>query len=319
MLALWSLMAALVVTPAFAADDRKPVTRSNPVPQTLITRAELVPQDHVLQAYPANSFNDGWAKHLTKHEAQIQSWNDKQPDLIPLYCYDNAKGADLSPYDVEVYDFKYDDCDSRWTMCRHKDAEWSIEDLGHRFGLLPVWARGLVANVLLLPLPGGTAASTNGGGLQLKGDVDLGSLFHEVGHSVDTNCPFPGRTDTQENSHDTEEWMDAFHKDGWVPSPLANGGLGDDFAEVYLHALYDVNVPGGLASLGTQSSGKNNWDLIKNQLDLVKRYCKAALSAGSGDKCENKRESTEIIKKDGSRLQGGSRKLGPKRMPASSQ
>lgn len=302
MLALWSLIATLLVTPVLAEDGR-----------TLATRSDLVPQDHVLQAYPANRFNEDWAKNLPKHEAQIQSWKDTQPNLIPKYCYDNTKDAELDPDDVEVFDFKYDDCDSRWTMCRHKDAEWSIEDLGHRFGMLPVWARGLVANVLLLPYPGGTAASTAGGGLQLKGDVDLGSLFHEVGHSVDTNCPFPGRTD---NSHDTQEWMDAFHKDGWVPSPLANGGMGDDFAEVYLHALYDVNVPGGLASLGTQSDGRNNWDLIKNQMDLVKRYCKAALTSGSGDKCENKRESTDIIKKDGTRLQGGSRKRGPQRMTA---
>lgn len=302
--------------------DRK-VKSSEPVPkedkeeekpQDVTTRDGLVPDDRVMEGYPGGRFNEDYAKHLPKHPAQIESWKDYSPDQIPRYCYDNTKAEGHEPNDVEVFSLFYDDCDEDWIMCRHKDAPWSIEQLAERFGMLPVRARGHVANVLLLPLQG-TAASTAGGGVMLKGDVDLGTLYHEVGHAVDSNCPFPGKNGNPD-SHKTQAWMDAFNKDGWVPDPQSNSGMAEDFTQVYLHALYDVNIPGGLPSIGTQTNGKNNWDLIKNQMDVQKQYCKAELTAGMGDKCEGKKRTTDIIMKDGSEgpFLGGSRKRGPKRV-----
>lgn len=280
----------------------------------VVTRDGLVDDDHVMEGYPGGRFNEDYAKHLPKHEAEIKSWQNERPDAIPRYCYDNVKGSDLDPNDVEVFDVTYDDCFAAWIMCRHKDAPWSIDRLAESFGRLPVRAREHVANVLLLPNPGGTYASTSGGGVLLKGDVDLGTLYHEVGHAVDANCPFPGKDGSPDSSR-TRVWLDAFHKDGWVPDPQSNTGMPEDFTQVYLHALYDVNIPGGLPSIGTQTDGRNNWDLIKNQMDVQKQYCKAELTAGLGDHCEVKKHTTDIIRKDGSPLQASiSRKRGPKRI-----
>jgi hypothetical protein len=64
---------------------------------------------------------------------------------LPARCHDVAESwENKSPYDMEVYNVLYEDCDTPWVICRHKDAPMSIEKMIDNFGRLPVRLRNLV-------------------------------------------------------------------------------------------------------------------------------------------------------------------------------
>lgn len=65
----------------------------------------------------------------------------------------NAHG--LSPYDIEVFNAHYDDCQDIWIMCRHHDAEVSQNQMIDVFGRLPVHMRDFVRLTIALPVPKG--------------------------------------------------------------------------------------------------------------------------------------------------------------------
>lgn len=53
----------------------------------------------------------------------------------------------LSPYDMQVFNVTYTDCDEPWVFCRHREPPNSQLDLVRQFGRLPVKMRNYVRHV----------------------------------------------------------------------------------------------------------------------------------------------------------------------------
>lgn len=67
---------------------------------------------------------------------------------IPLRCKAVAEAEGFSPYDIEVFNVHYTDCNDVWIMCRHHASPMSQIDMIDRFGRLPVRARSYIRHVL---------------------------------------------------------------------------------------------------------------------------------------------------------------------------
>jgi hypothetical protein len=63
---------------------------------------------------------------------------------LPLRCKVVAEARGLNPYDVNVYNVHYEDCDQAWVMCRHHGAQVSLDQMIDNFGRLPVRLRNIV-------------------------------------------------------------------------------------------------------------------------------------------------------------------------------
>lgn len=78
------------------------------------------------------------------------SLTDRLVTGIPDRCRDVANAHNLSPYDIEVFNVHYTDCNDAWIMCRHHKAEVSQDQMIEVFGRLPVkmrsWVRTTIGN-----------------------------------------------------------------------------------------------------------------------------------------------------------------------------
>lgn len=51
---------------------------------------------------------------------------------------------DSNPADIEAFDVKFDDCDTPWVICRHKDSQMNISWIVERLSVQPVRFRSFV-------------------------------------------------------------------------------------------------------------------------------------------------------------------------------
>ncbi|KLU89726.1 hypothetical protein MAPG_08695 [Magnaporthiopsis poae ATCC 64411] len=90
------------------------------------------------------------------------SWYDSwEWGWIPDRCCDvgnsEKKNFPGGPYDIEVFNVHYADCDMAWVMCRrHHQADMSKEQMIDLFGRMPVRMRQWIRLVIAMP---GTAGS----------------------------------------------------------------------------------------------------------------------------------------------------------------
>jgi hypothetical protein len=63
---------------------------------------------------------------------------------LPLRCKAVAESEGLNPYDINVYNVHYEDCNQAWVMCRHHGAQVTLEQMIDNFGRLPVGLRNVV-------------------------------------------------------------------------------------------------------------------------------------------------------------------------------
>jgi hypothetical protein len=78
---------------------------------------------------------------------------------------------------MEVYNVHYEDCDTPWVICRHKDAPMSIEKMIDNFGRLPVRLRNLVRVQLGMPAaPSSHLSIPWCAGISSKVNIELGML-----------------------------------------------------------------------------------------------------------------------------------------------
>lgn len=79
------------------------------------------------------------------------------PSGIPDRCRDvgNSEKENFpgGPYDIEVFNVHYADCDMAWVMCRHHQADMSKEQMIDLFGRMPVrmrqWIRLVIVKFLV--------------------------------------------------------------------------------------------------------------------------------------------------------------------------
>lgn len=269
MLAFWSLLSVLAVAGV----------RASTPDEELKGRPQI-------SSYPGDRIDNDLIAHLQLHTSgHVLPWTSdkasaKLKDSIPRVCYEHAKRENLDPKDVLVYTIGHDDCGMVHQVCRHKDAEMSIDKMAVYLGRMPVKLRSLVQH--LLAVPGSPSAYYAGDIIVYRNDLNLGSFYHEFGHALDNNCPFPDRKD---ECHETQAWTDAFRRDSHVTDGYARSNQGENFAQISVHSLYDINVPGGLAGMRTQTDGIDNYKLYDDELNAQKQYCREYLTANDGATC----------------------------------
>jgi hypothetical protein len=104
------------------------------------------------------------------------------------------------------------------------------------------------------------------------GDLGLGSFMHEIGHSVDSHAndgTWPGVKDRAAN---TAEWVAAYDASQAVTDDSARSSQIENFAQITVHTIFDLNVPGGLATLGNDANGTPIFHQYKPMLDIQKKY-----------------------------------------------
>jgi len=67
---------------------------------------------------------------------------------MPNRCYLEAVAYNWNPYDVEVFNVKYPDCNDAWIMCRHNNSPVTKIDMVDIFGRIPVQARQAVRHLM---------------------------------------------------------------------------------------------------------------------------------------------------------------------------
>ncbi|KAH8595321.1 hypothetical protein B0O99DRAFT_622603 [Bisporella sp. PMI_857] len=199
-------------------------------------------------------------------------WDSWDWGWIPKSCLERIQEEGFSPYDVEVFNVHYTDCDTTWTMCRHHNADLSQIDMIDLFGRLPAGYRGAVRHVIAVSHGGG--AYMNGGDIIFKGHATPSIFIHEAGHAAD----FQLRPDHGVNgpTSSTNEFRGAVAKDTCDASPA---NYGEDYAELCQYLLYEIVSPGGLDPLG-------NWRCLENQKNVAGNLMKGYLTPG--DRCSHR-------------------------------
>ncbi|KAL3478515.1 hypothetical protein BJX99DRAFT_224260 [Aspergillus californicus] len=194
---------------------------------------------------------------------------------LPARCHDVAEGwEDKSPYDIEVFDVLYEDCDQPWVFCRHKDAQLTLDQMIDNFGRLPVRMRNLVRVQLAFPRDDGTLLAytfSDLGDIVYTGDMHQYIRFwiHEVGHIRDANV-----NASAGDYSASDAWLAEFDKDDYICDAYAQTNNAENFAQEVVVAEYDKVVPGGIASL------VSNYEDIYNQFSTVEEIMGDELCPG---------------------------------------
>jgi len=253
-----------------------------------------------LQKAPLSSnldyLHDGLVAHLPLATGTFFQW---PPGWIPQDCKDIAHKKNLTAIDVEVYSVHYDDCDTPWILCRHKDSLNPVGYMIDRFGRVPVRSRSYIRHVVDLPDhrdPTNTYATNSNDNILLvnKADAILAVLIHETGHSLDLHKVYQ----KQGYLSDAMTWRDAYDKDPKVPDDYSQSNSMEDVAQNTVVAAYDLNVPGGFQKV------QKNWKAIYNQYSTIKTLANEAGQAFSepgnilmpGGRCEHRLPNSQPVR-----------------------
>ncbi|KAL8997145.1 MAG: hypothetical protein Q9169_003528 [Polycauliona sp. 2 TL-2023] len=217
-------------------------------------------------------------------------------DWIPEYCLDKSKGErqedgtisnGFNPADISTYDIKYDDCDTAWVVCVHKESALKIGELADLFGKIPVASRTLVRHVVSLPDDAGHAY--NQGGDVVLFDIGLdgfGVLLHETAHSLDARA-------YREALSSSQHWSDELAQDSAIPDDYAGASLAENVAQATVIAAYNEVVPGGFPPI------EPRWADIRHQYETVITLQRE--EAGSilepGGKCRERLVNSKPVEK----------------------
>ncbi|KAL5339852.1 hypothetical protein BJX70DRAFT_140399 [Aspergillus crustosus] len=206
---------------------------------------------------------------------------------LPARCHDVAENENQSPYDMEVFNVTYADCDQHWVMCRHKEAQLTLDQMIDNFGRLPVRLRSLVRVQLAFPRDDGTLlayAFTDLGDIVYTGDLYpyIRFWFHEAGHIRDRNV-----NASAGDYSASDAWLAEYDKDEYICDAYAQTNHAENFAQEVVIAAYDKIVPGGIASLVP------NYEDVYNQFMEVQRVMGDELYPGGT--CDRLFEDDRVV------------------------
>ncbi|KAL8828956.1 MAG: hypothetical protein Q9170_006376 [Blastenia crenularia] len=218
------------------------------------------------------------------------------PGWIPKDCKDITTGAGFSPADITTYNIHYDDCNTAWVVCFHKDSPTGLDAMIDLLGRVPVGARQFIRHVVVLPDTSGHAF--NSAGNLAMFDISAGTLsvyLHETGHSLD----FQGAYNDGQLSN-SQNWIDNYNQDPNVPDPYSQSNMVEDVAQNTVVAAYNVQVPGGYGSI------EPNANNIFHQYATVQTWQRESGNLlVPGGTCWRRLENSETVPVD----DGGSSKL----------
>ncbi|KAF3932965.1 hypothetical protein ABW20_dc0102708 [Dactylellina cionopaga] len=186
--------------------------------------------------YPQGLAGPFDSEFLQRTDSPLQVIDFWGPGWIPQGCKDRFLAKGLEPTDAEVYNIQYSDCDRRWTFCRHKNAQLSIEKMADSFGRMPVHMRSLIRHPIALPQESCSAAAFTGvGDIVMFGDCTAVSVWlHETGHQLDS------RLNPATRFSASSEWLQALSEDTCAPDDYANSSTIEDFAQVTVIAQFNT-------------------------------------------------------------------------------
>ena len=159
-------------------------------------------------------------------------------------CINTTLEHGFHPEDIEFFEVKYDDCQHKWKMCRHKNSKESQDGLAELFGRVPVRARQWIKWIASLPAEHGypycsANAYTDAGGILLKGcnGTELEVVIHETSHILDVKAY------KTKNIAKSAEWNSTYMLDQGVPDRYSQTNMVEDFAQVSVIAVLNINHP----------------------------------------------------------------------------
>ncbi|KAL2872177.1 uncharacterized protein BJX67DRAFT_341716 [Aspergillus lucknowensis] len=203
-------------------------------------------------------------EHLNPTPSTYDQW---EYGWLPLRCKAVAENEGLSPYDIDVFNVHYEDCDEAWVLCRHHDAQVTLEQLIDNFGRLPVRLRNIVRHQFAIPSDNLVAWTYSDlGDIVYSGDIGQYIRFwiHEAGHAVDRNI-----NPSEGDYSSSDAWITEYNKDNYIADAYAQNNMAENFAQEVIVALFDKVVPGGIGSL------------VPNWGDIFHQY--ATIQAVMGD------------------------------------
>ncbi|KAL8718416.1 MAG: hypothetical protein Q9225_004444 [Loekoesia sp. 1 TL-2023] len=227
------------------------------------------------------------------------------PGWIPKDCKDITSDANLNPADITTYNVHYDDCNTAWVVCLHKDSPTTLDNMIDLLGRVPVAARQFVRHVVALPDTFGHALNSNGNLVMYDITGDLLTLYlHETAHSLDFHDAYNGG-----QLSNSQNWIDNYNQDPNVPDPYAQSNAVEDVAQNTVIAAYNVQVPGGYGGIEPQA---NN---IFHQYATVQTWQRESGNLlVPGGTCGRRLDNSETVPVDdgGSKLRRGVRARGEK-------
>ncbi|KAI9792066.1 MAG: hypothetical protein M1816_003048 [Peltula sp. TS41687] len=175
-------------------------------------------------------------------------------------CKSMTEKAGLDPVNVTTYAVTYNDCDTPWILCWHKDSPSPLTNLIDRFGRLPVRTREWVRHVIALPDPKGNNAYNDRGNIAMFNQVDNMNVFvHEAAHSLDLLGAFRHAEHTPLNNW--ANWTANYELDSHVPDNYARVNQVENVAQNTVVATFNANVQGGLEIV--EPNWEKSYNLIR--------------------------------------------------------
>ncbi|KAL8998817.1 MAG: hypothetical protein Q9188_006020 [Gyalolechia gomerana] len=246
-------------------------------------------QENLLENFPAAGSN-------------YDPWN---PGWIPRDCKDLTAEAGLNPADITTYNVNYDDCNTAWLVCFHRDSATPIESVVDLLGRVPVGARQFVRHVLVLPSEQphafNSAANLAMFGIGSKG---FSVYLHETAHSLDLQGGYErGQLSNNQN------WIDNYNQDPNVPDPYAQSNQVENVAQNTVLAAYNVQVPGEYGGIEPRAN-----DVFHQYATVQTWQRESGNLLVPGGTCWRRLENSETVEVDdgGSKLRRGVRARGQK-------
>ncbi|KAL8777801.1 MAG: hypothetical protein Q9213_007698 [Squamulea squamosa] len=230
---------------------------------------------------------DGLFQNFQSVGHTFRPWDNQ--GWIPQYCLDASQSQDngFNPDDITTYEITYNDCNTAWVVCIHKDSIMSIDTLADLFGRVPAGSRSFIRHILSIPDKNGNAGNA-GDNIVLKqiGDDGLEVFLHEVSHSLDAHA-------YDEPASASDHWKDELSKDSAVPDDYSKSNLAEDFCQSSVIAAYNAVVPGGFPPI------EPRWQEIRHQYETVQTIQRE--QAGSilvpGGQCRQRLPNSEVVQK----------------------
>ncbi|KAK8069826.1 hypothetical protein PG994_006442 [Apiospora phragmitis] len=206
-----------------------------------------------------------------------------------------AEQENLNPWEMEVYSVKYDDCDEPWTICRHFSDPSSIAEMVKVFGKIPIGIREYVSTLVTLPNPG---AGVAGVAFSL-GDIPViyvryqyfkeSLLAHEISHILENYALMKYGNGTFSTSN---WWMGNYSLDAGAVSMYSLTKWQENFAEAGPSTLYDLVVPGGLASITEDA------EMVSHVISTYKNVLGDIIKPRSKPKCTKRWQNHPVAPVD---------------------
>ena len=188
---------------------------------------------------------DMFGPDLMQHLPRAQHQINHAPSANSTFtdCINTTLKHGFHSEDIELFEVKYEDCEYKWKMCRHKDSKESQDGLAELFGRVPVRARQWIKWIASLPAEHGypyCSAIADAGGILLSNcnGTELELAIHETSHLLDNADAYKIKGISR-----SDEWKNMYKLDQGVPDRYSQTDMIENFAQVSVIAVLNINHP----------------------------------------------------------------------------